>query len=70
MDLLKSGKLPRVDIPSSFMVGITNYFEAKIKELRDKITEIEDLVKVPEVSEDSDEFEKVIMILEELYSYF
>lgn len=52
------------------MVGITNYFEAKIKELRDKITEIEDLVKVPEVSEDSDEFEKVIMILEELYSYF
>ena len=70
LDLLKSGKLPRIDIPSSFMVGITDFFAAKIKELKDKISEIEDLVKIPNEDEDSDEFEKIILIMDELYSYY
>jgi len=70
LDLLKGGRLPRLDIPSAFMINITEFFDLRIRELKDKIGEIEELVKISDINEDNEEYEKIIMVLDELYNYY
>ena len=70
LDLLKGGRLPRIDIPSAFMTNITEFFDLRIRELKDKIGEIEELVKISDINEDNEEYEKIIMVLDELYNYY
>jgi len=70
LDLLKGGRLPRIDIPSVFMINVTEFFDMRIRELKAKILEIEELVKLPDTNEDGEEYEKIIMILDELYRYY
>ena len=70
LDLLKGGMFPKLDIPSGFMTDITEFFDLRIRELKDKIGEIEELVKMTDVNEDSEEYEKIVMVLDELYNYY
>jgi len=68
--LLKGGRPPNLEIPSSFMINITEYFDLRIRELKDKIEEIEELVKLTDLNEDSEDYEKIVIVLDELYNYY
>lgn len=68
--LLKGGRPPNLEIPSPFMINITEYFDLRIRELKDKIEEIEELVKLTDLNEDSEDYEKIVIVLDELYNYY
>jgi hypothetical protein len=64
LDLMKGGNIPNSDYPSDFIINITNYFEVRINQLKDKVTEIEELVKMPDSFEDDEEIDKVVLVLD------
>jgi hypothetical protein len=68
--LIITGRVPKVEIPSSFICDITNYFAQQLNTLKTKIFEIEEILEKPGIGEDSDEYEKIIMIMDEFYHYY
>lgn len=73
-DFVKKGRLPTVQLPSSFLQLVTEKISNSLEVLKKKIIEIEELsfLQLNAQNEGSDEsdYELFLMLIEEMYSYY
>jgi len=70
LEMINHQKLGKIDIPSGFIIDITEFFSKRIETMRDKILEIQEIIEVSYLEDDSGEYEKIISVIEEMYDYF
>ena len=64
------GRVPTIELPAQFIVQITQYFTSRIEELKRQVYEIEALLESSDFPENSDDYEKIILTMDEFYKYF
>ena len=64
------GRVPTIELPAQFIVQITQYFTSRIEELKRQVFEIEALLESSDFPENSDDYEKIILTMDEFYKYF